>query len=82
MITAAQEKFVILRNFEFSHLSEKLQDISRPFCELANQVAERSMINRHGIHAAENSRNETEMALRKLLEAKDCAVRAALASYF
>ena len=47
--------------------SERLQAISRPFCELAQQMAETLPSN-----------PETIAMLRKLLEAKDCAVRAAL----
>jgi hypothetical protein len=57
----------ILKFFEYSHLPDRLQAISRPFCELAQEVARRAPDN-----------YETEIALRKLLEAKDAAVRAAL----
>lgn len=56
----------VLQYFEFSHLPERLQVISKPFHDLAQEVAIR----------AENP--ETTVALRKLLEAKDAAVRAAL----
>jgi len=56
----------LLNFFAYKHLRPELQEISRPFCELANQVA----------HRASNA--ETTVCLRKLLEAKDCAVRAAL----
>lgn len=55
----------ILRYFHFSHLPEKLQDISRPFCELALKIVR------------ETPRNaERSAGLRKLLETKDCIVRA------
>lgn len=57
----------ILRYFAYDHLPEGLQAISKPFSELAEQVANRAPDNR-----------ETTVALRKLLEAKDAAVRAAL----
>ncbi|NOT09270.1 MAG: hypothetical protein HOP28_13830 [Gemmatimonadales bacterium] len=57
----------LLRFFAFGHLPPHLQEISAPFGVLAQQVAER---------APENP--ETTVALRKLLEAKDCAVRAVL----
>lgn len=57
----------VLGFFTFEHLPEHLQDISRPFSELAYQCAERAPDNQ-----------ETTVALRKLLEAKDAAVRAAL----
>ena len=56
----------VLKFFEYAHLPAHLQEISKPFCELATEVANR----------AENA--ETTVALRKLLEAKDAAVRAAL----
>ena len=57
----------LLQFFAYQHLPEKLQAISRPFGELAEKMV------------AELPRNpERTVALRKLLEAKDCAVRAQL----
>ena len=57
----------VLKFFEYKHLPETLQPVSKPFCELAHRVAE----------SAPDSQ-ETTVALRKLLEAKDAAVRAVL----
>lgn len=57
----------VLGFFDYDHLPSKLQGVSAPFQDLAMQVAFR---NSHS--------PETTVALRKLLEAKDCAVRAAL----
>lgn len=58
----------ILQFFAWSHLPERLQAVSRPFGELADTIV------------ATLPRNpERTVALRKLLEAKDAAVRAALA---
>ena len=57
----------VLQYFQFAHLPPHLQDVSRPFHALALEVAQRS-----------ESSPETTVALRKLLEAKDAAVRAAL----
>jgi len=57
----------VMRFFAYGHLPERLQEVSRPFAELAQQVAERAPDNQ-----------ETTVALRKLLEAKDAAVRAVL----
>jgi hypothetical protein len=57
----------LLKFFEFGHLPEHLQIVSEPFSKLAHEVADRYPFNA-----------ETTVALRKLLEAKDCAVRAAL----
>jgi len=56
----------ILKFFEYGHLPPRLQDVSRAFCELAQEVANRT------------DSPETTVALRKLLEAKDAAVRAVL----
>ena len=56
-----------LQFFAYQHLPEHLQAISRPFGELAEKIV------------AELPRNpERTVALRKLLEAKNCAVRAQL----
>lgn len=57
----------IMKFFEYEHLPEKLQKISKPFCDLA-----------HHVHSTIPPGAETSTALRKILEAKDCAVRAAL----
>ena len=55
----------MLKWFAFAHLPERLQAVSRPFCELAEKICE-----------AVESGPERTVALRKLLEAKDAAVRA------
>lgn len=61
-------KYPILRFFAYSHLPEYLQAVSRPIGELAYEMA-----------AHEGASNaEVAAGLRKLLEAKDCFVRAAL----
>ena len=53
-----------LKFFKYDHLPEKLQDISRPFCEMAFFIQEELPFNA-----------ESATAMRKLLEAKDAAVR-------
>lgn len=54
--------------FEYDHLPAALQAVSEPFCVLAKLIV------------ASVPRNpERTVALRKLLESKDAAVRAALA---
>ena len=58
----------ILCFFEFEHLPKALQNVSEPFSILAHGLAE--METEHPAELA--------TALRKLLEAKDAAVRAAL----
>ncbi len=55
----------IMQFFAYAHLPQKLQDISRPFGELANQIEQTLPRN-----------PERTVALRKLLESKDAAVRA------
>lgn len=57
----------ILRYFHYWHLPQPLQAVSQPFCDLAHQLAE-------SLPASP----EVTVCLRKLLEAKDGAVRAAL----
>ena len=57
----------IMKYFEYSHLPEKLQAISKPIGELAKEMDQN----------LDNSA-EKSAGLRKLLEAKDCLVRASL----
>lgn len=57
----------LLRFFDASHLPGDLRAVSEPFGDLAAHI----------VNSAESG-GETTTALRKLLEAKDCAVRAAL----
>ena len=57
----------ILQFFEYAHLKEPMQAISKPFGELAKRIVDALQRN-----------PERTVALRKLLEAKDAAVRAAL----
>jgi hypothetical protein len=61
-------RYPILKFFKYDHLPQPLQDRSKPFHDLAWWVA-----NDDSKHPA-----ETATALRKLLEAKDCTVRAFL----
>jgi hypothetical protein len=58
----------IMQFFQFHHLPEKLAAVSMPFHKLAWEVAKTLPRN-----------PERTVALRKLLEAKDAAVRALLA---
>lgn len=62
----------IMQFFGYEHLPENLREISRPFCELA-----KSLVDPNGAPLPRNP--ERTVALRKLLEAKDAAVRAAIA---
>lgn len=57
----------LLQFFKYEHLPPSLQDVSKPFCELAERLV---------VDLPANP--EATTALRKLLEAKDCAVRAVL----
>lgn len=63
------ERFPVLRFFSFDHLPDgPLKDVSRRYSELANYTAMQE-----SAHPAEKA-----TALRKLLEAKDAAVRCVL----
>lgn len=57
----------ILQHFTYEHLPPHLQSVSKPFAELAKVLAQQL------------DGPEVTVGLRKLLEAKDCMVRAALA---
>jgi hypothetical protein len=57
----------ILKFFSYEHLTLPLAEVSKPFCDLAYELED--LLPRGA---------EKSTALRKLLEAKDAAVRAAL----
>jgi hypothetical protein len=61
------DKDPMLQFFEYKHLPDHLQEISSPFGVLAQNIVEKLPKN-----------PERTVALRKLLESKDCAVRALL----
>lgn len=56
----------ILKHFKSDHLPPHLQEVSAPICTLAHVMADTV------------NGPELTVGLRKLLEAKDCFVRAAL----
>lgn len=57
----------LLQFFAYEHLPGHLQEVSKPFGDLAYQMVDTLPLNA-----------ELSTGLRKLLEAKDCAVRAML----
>lgn len=57
----------LLQWFEYAHLKPEMQTISRPFHDLAYELVRNLPRN-----------PERSVALRKLIEAKDCAVRASI----
>ena len=57
----------LLQFFAYSHLPVHLQEVSAPFYALADTITKALPCNA-----------ERTVALRKLLEAKDCAVRSVL----
>jgi hypothetical protein len=61
------EQEPLLQFFEFAHLKPELQVVSEFFHDLAHHLV--NLLPRNA---------ERTVALRKLLEAKDCAVRAKL----
>jgi hypothetical protein len=54
-----------LQFFAYTHLPQYLQETSREFCDLAQWVIKNLPAN-----------EQRHLALQRLLEAKDCAVRA------
>lgn len=56
-----------LKYFKYAHLNPELQAVSRPFHELAHDLVNKCPPN-----------EQRSLALQKLIEAKDCAVRAML----
>lgn len=62
-----QLKYKILRFFDYAHLIGEKAEASKPFADLAYSVAARG-----------KDPAETTVALRKLLEAKDAAVRSVI----
>jgi hypothetical protein len=60
----------ILKHFRYDHLPVHLQAVSKPICELAEKMTEDLL---------ESAEKKT--GLRKLLEAKDCFVRAYLEDF-
>ena len=58
----------IMQFFAYAHLPERLQAISKPFGDMAQNIVDTLPRN-----------PERTVALRKLLEAKDAAVRAFIA---
>jgi hypothetical protein len=71
----------ILQFFSYQHLPPHLQAVSKPFCDLAHaivfgdNIAESGNVTLGGIVPRNPERT---VALRKLLEAKDAAVRAVI----
>ena len=63
---AQQEKPEIMRYFTYTHLPSHLQDVSAPICEFAEEML-----------SLPESEQRTQ-GLQRLLEAKDCFVRAAI----
>ncbi len=57
----------LMQFFAYEHLKPELQEYSKPFGDFAQRIVETLPRN-----------PERTVALRKLLEAKDCAVRARL----
>ncbi len=71
----------IMQFFAYEHLPAHLQDVSKPFADLARAIVgdERGMPEGTSVQFPLPRNPERTVALRKLLEAKDAAVRARLA---
>lgn len=73
----------ILQFFAYAHLPASLQFVSRPFCDLAHAIVKGDNVPESGTVTFGGplpDNPERTVALRKLLEAKDAAVRAFLAT--
>lgn len=71
----------LLQFFAYEHLPAHLQLVSKPFCDLAHAIVKGDNVPESGtvtIGSGLPRNPERTVALRKLLEAKDCAVRAVL----
>lgn len=66
-----KQNLPILRYFVYQHLPVHLQEVSKPFSDLAHSIHDRYL-------AEEVDIAETVAGLRKLLEAKDAIVRSLL----
>jgi hypothetical protein len=71
----------IMQFFAYEHLPANLQAVSKPFCDLAGLIVGMDSISLTGqsIQFPLPRNPERSVALRKLLEAKDAAVRAMVA---
>lgn len=65
-----ERKFDVLNFFKYSHLPPVLQAFSKPFADTAYAMADQLFGSAHP--------GEVAVGLRKILEAKDCFVRARL----
>lgn len=70
MIYELEEEQFDLQFFAYEHLPDHLKKVSQPFGELAEKLVTEIP------QTTDNT--ELEMCIRKLLEAKDCAVRAVI----
>lgn len=57
----------LMKSFSYKDSDENLQDISRPFCEIAHEICDKL-----------DASLERTVALKKLLESKDWAIAAIL----
>ena len=60
----------LLQFFEYEHLPPHLQEVSKPFHDLAHAMT--------GLQTEQSNYEQARWGLRRLLEAKDCFVRAAI----
>lgn len=81
-MSAPEQPEHILQFFAYEHLPPHLACVSKPFCELAHAIVYGDNVPESGtctFGAALPRNPERTVALRKLLEAKDAAVRALVA---
>jgi len=61
----------ILKYFTYEHLPDRMKSVSNPCCDLADEIYEYAESDIDGVDY-----DELYEGMRKLLEAKDCFVRA------
>lgn len=71
MAEKIKAKMFVEKYFQYKHLAPQLQDASKPFTSLAGIIA----------NAEVTDEEQREIALQKLLEAKDCFVRSCIMVY-
>lgn len=69
----------IIQFFKYDHLPDHLKAVSKPFCDLALAIVGEDVASGTSVQFPLPRNAERTVALRKLLEAKDAAVRALIA---
>jgi hypothetical protein len=73
---------MISNYFDYEHLPERLQPFSKPIAEAAEKIASQFAEGNDSLPCSKitsyESQQQYQLGMQKLIEAKDCFVRAAL----